>query len=688
MNLGNAEFSPDDLNSDTLFGTAKGTLREVTIPSGWYVPMCLFSDCTNLEVVYNLAYATGIGDTAFTNCGKLSNSLLLNCSSIGEYAFMSCSAVAFSNLPASPTIGTSAFRGCDGITKMTINGGTVGSDAFIECENLSKVTIVSATVRDSAFAGCGNLEKVELRGHTELGNGAFIYCPKLKEVTLSTEPFGIGAKCFADCSSLKKIYNLGVTTSISAIGSEFLRGVNLENNTIAAAASVMNEQALAGCNMPEWNLPNVSTGALYDKGCFGAPEGTTFKCENGTTYTQPGATRIWFDDGTCNTVVASQNNTLTRGDLVDVGLMTPEYEWYKQPTRVAVGADAVTLEHDLFNGCHKLSTVLMMSGNNTIGHAVFANCTALKDIDLGHVFNLGSNAFEGCTSLKKAIVPNVESIHADTFNGCTSLSRVELSPNLTNISERAFKNCTSLSSITIPSSVTVVGTEAFAESGLVTANIKGSEALTMSSGSGQFKNCANLTIVTLPASGCEIPNECFRNCNSLRTVYNLNKCTNIGDYAFFGCSALTNSDVSKCTSIGDSAFQGCSAITQIKVKSGASIGDNSFMGCGSIGTMYNLSYVSSMGDNALSGLSLSHNTIKALDSGLTSKSLSGCLNESWYLPNIYVAEAEAKNWYGANKDVVLKCKNGTTVSDNQDSLTTIDGTNKVPLKGVVDRSAV
>jgi hypothetical protein len=178
------------------------------------------------------------------------------------------------------------------------------------------------------------------------------------------------------------------------------------------------------------------------------------------------------------------------------------------------------------------------------------------------------------------------------------------------------------------------------------------------------------------------------NCPVLATISNLNQCTDIGDYAFFGCSTLTNNDVRKCDSIGDHAFQGCTDITQIKVKSGASMGDNSFMGCGDMETLYNLSYVGSIGDNALSGLSLSNNTIKADDSGLTSKSLSGCLNESWKLPNIYVAEAEAKNWYGANQGVILKCKDGTTVSDNQDSRTTINGTDKVLLKGVVNKSAL
>ena len=65
LKLGNAQIEPYDLNSETLFGTAKSTLRKVTIPSGWYVPSGLFSSCSNLVVVYNLAYATGIGNMAF-----------------------------------------------------------------------------------------------------------------------------------------------------------------------------------------------------------------------------------------------------------------------------------------------------------------------------------------------------------------------------------------------------------------------------------------------------------------------------------------------------------------------------------------------------------------------------------------------------------------------------------------------
>jgi hypothetical protein len=87
------------------------------------------------------------------------------------------------------------------------------------------------------------------------------------------------------------------------------------------------------------------------------------------------------------------------------------------------------------------------------------------------------------------------------------------------IESRAFAGCAGLKSITVPSNTTEIHGEVFAGSGLVTADIKSSEVLTPNPyyypGSGIFKNCTNLTKVTLPSSGGKIPDECFKNCNSL-----------------------------------------------------------------------------------------------------------------------------------------------------------------------------
>lgn len=164
-----------------------------------------------------------------------------------------------------------------------VGGAEVGSSAFRNCDNLSKVVLVGTSVFDSAFAECDNLEKVEMRGRSYLGDGAFFSCPELKEVKLSTETVGMGIQCFADCSSLKKIYNLGRAFGVSAIGSEFLRGVNLENNTIVANASAIDANALSGCLNESWKLPNIYVAEAEAKNWYGAPPGVTLKCKDGTT---------------------------------------------------------------------------------------------------------------------------------------------------------------------------------------------------------------------------------------------------------------------------------------------------------------------------------------------------------------------------------------------------------------------
>ena len=220
------------------------------------------------------------------------------------------------------------------------------------------------------------MEKVELFGSVNLnlwGTGVFGGCANLKEVTLSTETFGIGMWCFAGCSSLRKIYNLGVIKS-TLIASQLLSGVNLEHNTIGVSAYCLANDALGGCNMPEWNLPNIYVSEAMTNNYFGTPAGTTLKCKDGTVYTQLGGTKVWFEDGTDYTVATSN---LTRGHFVDAGLMTSGYKWTKQPTRVVLGSNVFTLGYGLFEGCHKLSAVVMNSGINTIEGAIFANCTAL-----------------------------------------------------------------------------------------------------------------------------------------------------------------------------------------------------------------------------------------------------------------------------------------------------------------------
>ena len=73
-----------------------------------------------------------------------------------------------------------------------------------------------------------------------------------------------------------------------------------------------------------------------------------------------------------------------------------------------------------------------------------------------------------------------------------------------------------------------------------------------------FKGCSNLTSVTIPNSVKSIGEYAFWGCSGLTSITIPNSVTSIGEYAFDGCSGLTSITIpNSVTSIGDYAFSYC-----------------------------------------------------------------------------------------------------------------------------------
>lgn len=66
------------------------------------------------------------------------------------------------------------------------------------------------------------------------------------------------------------------------------------------------------------------------------------------------------------------------------------------------------------------------------------------------------------------------------------------------------------------------------------------------------------------------------------TEYCDDSATKIGQYAFFGCTALTKVDVPNATMIDTYAFHGCSALESIDSPGVTSIGNYAFTGCSAL----------------------------------------------------------------------------------------------------------
>ena len=239
------------------------------------------------------------------------------------------------------------------------------------------------------------------------------------------------------------------------------------------------------------------------------------------------------------------------------------------------------------------------------------------------VRKIGWAAFMGC-SLTSITIPNsVTEIGCFAFCDCISLTSITIPNSVTEIGNYAFMGCSSLTSITIPNSVTEIGCSAFSGCSRLTefiseyasydrrCLIKDGRMLAFAPyditkytipnsvtkiGSSAFSDCSSLTSITIPNSVTEIGHSAFSGCSRLTeffseyasydrrclikdgrmlafapndiTKYTIpNSVTEIGDYAFMGCSSLTSITIpNSVTEIGCWAFRDCRSLTSVYCK--------------------------------------------------------------------------------------------------------------------------
>ena len=294
---------------------------------------------------------------------------------------------------------------------------------------------------------------------------------------------------------------------------------------------------------------------------------------------------------------------------------------------VKIPSSVTSIDHEAFYECSSLESVEISEGVTRIDDKAFYECSSLASIEIpSGVENIGSSAFRNCSSLTSIAIPSsVTSIWGYVFSGCSSLASITVAEenavfhsegncliatesktlvagcknskipddgSVTSISGDAFYDCSSLESINIPSSVTSIETNAF-------FGCNNLAFITVAEGNTIYHSEGNCLIATesktlvigcknsvIPADGSvtNIGRYAFSGCSGLTSLKIPSGVTSIGDYAFYGCNSLTSIEIpSGVTSIGNSAFSGCSSLTSIEIPSGVtSIGNSAFSGCRSL----------------------------------------------------------------------------------------------------------
>ena len=145
----------------------------------------------------------------------------------------------------------------------------------------------------------------------------------------------------------------------------------------------------------------------------------------------------------------------------------------------------------------------------------------------------------------------------------------------------AFAGCSYLESLTLP----FVGVSKVDDDGqssrfveiFGTDNCTGGVATTGPNNKYYVPSSLATVVIT---GGTSIGNYAFAGCSSLTNVVIPNNVMSIGNNAFASCTSLTSVSIpDSVTSIGRSAFDGCSSLTSIEIPAGVTRIDNSAFSC-------------------------------------------------------------------------------------------------------------
>ena len=199
-----------------------------------------------------------------------------------------------------------------------------------------------------------------------------------------------------------------------------------------------------------------------------------------------------------------------------------------------------------------------------------------------------NGAFYFCRSLSKIVIPSsVTSIGEWAFSNCGSLSTIVIPSSVTSIGDRAFSSCTSLKYISIPKSVIGLNGNPFADWNgklqCLSPNFINEDDILFNKDKNKiisFRN-QNIESYVIPSSVTSIGDWAFSGCSSLSEIVIPSCVIKIGNGAFYSCRSLSEIVIpSSVTSIDYGAFSDCSSLSKIVIPSSVtSIGDSAFYRC-------------------------------------------------------------------------------------------------------------
>ena len=582
-------------------------LKDITIPNAIKnIGDHAFYDCTGLEEInFN---ATGMNDLAacnyaFYNAGINGNGITVNVganvSEIPACLFYSYDKIShapkittlnFTEGSACRNIGNYAFYCCASLTSITIPDSVtdLGDYAFYCCNGLEEINFNATAMNDLVasnyvFYNAGiNGNGIKVNVGTKVARlPAYLFCPdsSLNHVPeIATVFFAEGSVCenigefaFYGCSSLTGITIPDSMTDIG--GNAFYGCTRLEEinfnaiamNDLDASGNVFEEAGIYGSGI------TVNVGANVTR-----IPGHLFDCSN-----SPYLVQVIFPE---NSVCKSIGSAAFRSCTSLSSIMIP-------PSVTSIGENA-------FYNCSYMTDVIMPDSVTGISSGAFGNCNALASVTYcgteqqwNSISILDDNTFLTEATRRYHNWAEASCTEARMCSVCGEKENVALGHSFTDYISDGNATCTADGTKTAKC-VRCDATDTQDDPGSMLAH---SYAQGICTGCGVQQPCGdNLTWTlddegTLTISGTgdmavfyyasSVPWADFK--ESIKKVVIQEGVTSIGDWAFSGCTALTEITIPEgVTSVGFYAFSCCKSLTDITLPSTVtSLGTESFLEC-------------------------------------------------------------------------------------------------------------
>lgn len=558
-----------------------------------------------------------IGEDAFARHGELERvELPDSVKEIGARAFLECAHLRELRLPAGLTaLGESALGGCSDLTRLTLLAGVtrIGACAFEGCillrlqvvyhtfaheyarKNGLNYDVLGAPVAFETADTADGCVITRYRGHdarvsvpqkiggkpvTGVGADAFRGRMDLEMVELPEGVRAIGARAFQDCGRLRGVK---LPDSLTDVGVEAFSGCRMLGSlTLGMGVKSIGRNAFMGCAALRLRVTVMTAAHEYAKK-YSVPCVTAGGQEYETAAVRGGCALKRYLGTSASVVIPVKID----GRIV-VKIGDGAFDGQSRVTDVLLPGMVREIGANAFRGCTALRRVHLPEGLTAIGAGAFQQCTALTDMEIpASVMKIGANAFAACAALKLGVLSCSAAHQYARENRLSFRLTGDAAPGFT--ADLTEKGCVireytgSDPRVRVPETiggrpVVEIGDRAFQKKKVEKVLLP---ETVVSVGDFAFSGCSAMTELLLPQGLSRIGVGAFDGCARLKLRTLPLGVTEISARLFSGCAGLQSmtlpEDVKR---LGPGAFASCTELTELTLPEGLTeIGPNVLRGC-------------------------------------------------------------------------------------------------------------